>query len=64
MDHCDDCATSNVCTKCSDGFGLNENNSCVECSFRCESCLEDADECDECEGGLEANDLGKCCATD
>ena len=47
--YCDEC-TNTVCTKCLDGFYLN-NNKCSFCNTNCETCSGSADNCDSCNFG-------------
>ena len=47
--YCNECK-GNVCSKCLDGFYLN-NNQCLFCDDNCETCSGSEDNCDSCYNG-------------
>lgn len=65
--NCSNCLNENICIDCVDGYGLDENGKCVECTEpNCSKCNQLYSKCDECKTGFgidtrqDSNTYGKC----
>lgn len=58
--NCKKCSSDNICSQCNESYYLSSQNSCLQCSPNCLTCISDPSLCTSCFGNAKLLEDGRC----